>query len=171
MIVTAKSEYGFKTDINTVWFKCDKYFLKSDLFKSLKKGDDINSVMFNKNNFVKSFIVLHHKDQGEEENISKNFTSLKSTHTLNSLKSNSLPVSSSLNINAGRDVLEREEVFLNPQNVKPSSVQDSIRYAQCVNIAFASVNLGGFITEEAGIIYAFDRADKIFKEFNKRCSR
>ena len=31
--------------------------------------------------------------------------------------------------------------------------------------------IGGFVNEEDGIKYAFDRADKIYKEFNARCSR
>ena len=54
---------------------------------------------------------------------------------------------------------------------KTSLPFDSIRYAQSVNLAFASIEIGGFVSEEAGIVYAFDRADKIYIEFNKRCSR
>lgn len=57
----------------------------------------------------------------------------------------------------------------------PSSIQDSIRYAQCVNIAFNNLNTQSVdLTfkkdneEYSMIICGFDLANKIYEEWNKR---
>lgn len=170
MKITKLSPFGFKVDDGDVWFSCDKYFLNSNLFKSLKVGMSISDIVNNKQGFVKSITVLHHKDQGEEVNSSTNFTSLKSTlTTLNSINTPSLPASLSL----GSDILERDKgLVLDTSSSKSLSVQESIRYAQCVNIAFWSLSTRDLSLEAScNIMKGFNIADEIFKEFNKRCSR
>jgi hypothetical protein len=58
MKVIKKSENGFKCE-GTNWYQCDKFkLINSDLFKSLKVGDSIDSIKVNKDNFVTSFIIL-----------------------------------------------------------------------------------------------------------------
>lgn len=155
MKIKAISKYGFMSETSDVWVKCDRNILNSKLFKELKKGDEITDIMYNPKDFVVSFRVLNSRKDEVEEGVIKPSPTAILSHC---------DSPSSLNIVRGSS-LERGECLTTS---KLSSVQDSIRYAQCVNIAFASVNLGGFITEEAGIVYAFDRADKIFEEFNKR---
>lgn len=50
------------------------------------------------------------------------------------------------------------------------SVKDSIRYAQSVNIAFQSIGICDLTFKEDYLIRkAFDIADSIYDEFNKRC--
>lgn len=63
----------------------------------------------------------------------------------------------------------------NSKDCSPSPF-NSIRYAQCVNIAFANfqdINLA-YADSEGKLIFvnkSFDLADEIYKEFNKRCLR
>jgi len=53
--IVAISKYGFMSD--GTWYKGDTRFLKSDLFKSLKKGDCFDTIDFNKHNFVTSLTL------------------------------------------------------------------------------------------------------------------
>jgi hypothetical protein len=47
------SKFGFKLDSNPdVWAKIDKSFLDSDMFKSLKKGDTIDSMTVNSKGYI-----------------------------------------------------------------------------------------------------------------------
>lgn len=165
------SETGFKLEL-VGWLSCDKFkVLNKDKFKQLKVNDDIESFELNKKGYVIDFKVLNHKDKGEEV-IRSQITSLNvSSRNVNSVCNPSLP--SSLPIVEGVSILERGNLeHLNPQfKASSNSVQDSIRYAQAVNLAFNSTNLNGFESEDKWISFTFDRADKIFKEFNARCSR
>ena len=152
MIVTALSKFGFLLYNNEEWIKCDKSFLTSNKFKSLKKGDNINNFTFNQDGFLLDFDyfikVLNHKDKGEEVTKSS--------------------------INISNNVSHNNVI----SSCKPSLPFDSIRYAQCVNIAFESFSKDGtnllyqdMNKEYSMIIKAFDLADKIYIEFNKRFSR
>jgi hypothetical protein len=166
------SATGFR--IESGWLTCDKFHVRSKpLFKDLKVGDLIDNLTYHldknlKNEYVMGFTVLKHEDQGEEGKSSLHISKTNSPSGLNSLKSNSLPVST-LEVQSGDVLLEREGIVLNPQqfNSKPS-VQDNIRYGQAVNLAFNSTTLNGFESEDKWISFTFDRADKIYKEFNKR---
>jgi hypothetical protein len=176
MKITTIGPYGFKVDDGDVWFSCDKYFLNSSLFKSLKVGNEIKDIKNNKNGFVKSLIVLTHKDQGEEV-IKSQITSLNvCSRNINSVSNPSLPAYTHKKVEG---VLEREEVevakHLNPQvenvNSRTSSVQDSINFSLALKIAFNSVNIGGFKDDDTAFDFAFERAEKIYDRLTKRCSR
>ena len=174
------SNNGFKLDEPNRWFTCDNFkIIKKGLFRQLKVGDIVNDIVEvkgkNDKMYVISFIVVSHNDKEGEV--------LVKSSLQNSVMSScsASPSASSLPIVEGYSILEREgkcvkvsEEHLNPQfnanSLKPS-VQDSIRYAQAVNLAFNSTNLNGFDSEDKWISFTFDRADKIFNEFNKRCLR
>jgi hypothetical protein len=133
------SEFGFKLASNPdKWNSCDKKFISSSKFQSLKVNDRIDSFKSNDKGFVTDVTMIdipQHKELEGGNDSPKSLTK------------------SSVNI-----------------SVPPSSIiKNSIMFGQCVNIAFASINLGGFVSEEAGIMYAFDRADKIYNEYVKRC--
>ena len=152
------------------WKSVDKFkVLVKPLFLDLVIGDVIDNLKFNKEGYVVDFIVLKHEDQEKEDS---NHISLNISQQNSKLLSSS-PVSTPSSL--GRDDSEREDV-LNPQNkFNSSSVQDSIRYAQCVNIAFNSLNPRNldFMLDKKypAIELGFNIADNLFKEFNKRCSR
>jgi hypothetical protein len=171
--IIALSKYGFKLDTSDIWYKGDSKFLLSEGFKSLSKGITLKGLETNKCGFVTSVTVLTHKDKGEEV-IKSQITSLNvCSRNVNSGCKASLPSSASL----GVDVLERDKgKVLDTSVSKPLSVQDNIRYAQCVNIAFenqslCNVNLmydGDNKWAQRRIEETFDVADKIYIEFNKR---
>ena len=154
----------------------------------------------NNKEYVIDFKVLPHVDIGvKEEQISP---LVNNAQQVNSLKSSPSPIKSSSNtlnsqsnpskslnisnsdskegndtfnvpIALGSDILERGKQVLNPQVNSTNSVQDSIRYAQCVNLAFQGTNFSQMnkCWYNDRIIDNFNLADEIFKEFNKRCSR
>ena len=151
------SETGFR--LESGWKTCDKFHVRSKpLFKDLKVGDEIDNLTFHldkklKNEYVMSFTVLNHEDQGEEVKSSLNMVKQNDSLSLNSLQSNSLPVYAQ----SGGDVLERGKV-LNPQQSKDSfnsnSVQDNIRphkdgqlYGLCLKLAFNNISARGLNLE------------------------
>jgi hypothetical protein len=118
---------------NGRWLTCDRFkILSKPLFKNLKIGDKVDNLEFNGKNYLVSFTVIPHGDIGVKENSPL----VKSSIQLSSLKSSPSPIN--VPISLGSDVLERGKQVLNPQVNSTNSVQDSIRYAQCVNIAFNS---------------------------------
>jgi hypothetical protein len=171
--IVALSKYGFKVDsLRNDWEKVDKSLLHRDTFNLLEKGLEIQVTERNKKGFILDFKVLHHKDQGEEvtHNISNNSSQKSTLNTLTSKNSNSLPASLSL----GSDILERDATKrLNPQfelTSKTASVQDNIRYAQAVNIAFHCLGEIDLSFQDGfWIKKGFDNADLVYEEFVKRC--
>ena len=154
------------------WFTCDNFkIIKKGLFKQLKLGDIVNDIVEVKGKddklYVTSFTVSNDMEGGDC------FKSSLKSHNLGSVSP--LPSSSSLPLIDGVDILEREGVdrFKPPvKNVSLPSVQDNIRYAQCVNIAFNSIGICDLtFKDDFLIVKAFDIADKIYIEFNKRCLR
>lgn len=161
------SSTGFLLDDG--WKSCDKFkVLVKPIFFNLKVGDKIDNIKYHKGKddkmYVVDFTVLNHEDQGEE-GTSQEITS-QVTHGSESL---TLPSCAT----KGEFVLERDGKVLNPQQSKDlfiskPSVQDSIRYAQCVNIAFNTIQYNQYTSDESYIQSAFDFADDLFKEFNNR---
>ena len=136
------SSNGFFTEQG--WKKVDRFKVASKpLFLNLKVGDRIDNVKYNKENYIIGYDIVD------------------------------VPKS------IGVDVLERDggtvnlpptsHIYKTNSRESPSSVQDNIRYAQCVNIAFANyrdVNLK--FQDQMFIKEAFDVADLIYAEFNRR---
>lgn len=62
-----------------------------------------------------------------------------------------------------------------PREEKKNPIQDPIKYTQCVNIAFNMLVQKDLDYKIDGEYFwikkAFNQADEIYKEFNKRCSR
>ena len=53
------SAYSFRLDsLRNEWTGCDKTLIKTELFKSLKKGDRIDSISRNKAGFIESFKLV-----------------------------------------------------------------------------------------------------------------
>lgn len=169
MKIEQLSKNGFK--INNKWFTCDKFkVLDKPLFKSLKIGDVLNQIEYNKKNYVTSFIIVSTNDTQEV----KENTIAPLLYTTNTSLKDSPPPTSSLTIVEGGSILEREGNNMKFNSLKSSSdpsVQDRIIFGQCVNIAFEHTTVNGFESEERWIKFSFDRADKIYKEYKLRCQR
>jgi len=175
------SSNGFMLDswngVNNKWFTVDLKLIKSKTFKfpfeNIKVGDVISGLKFkpftDKSGNNKEYIIDYTIISTNNSEVKENSPINTITHKPNSLNSSPTPNPSSLTIVEGASLIERgDSINSLSDNNNVQSREDLIRYAQSVNLAFNSITLGGFLSEEEGIRYAFDRADKIFKEFNKR---
>lgn len=142
--IVAVSEFGFLTKESDTWFKCDRSILKSELFLTLKRGMMVEGITYNEDRFVTSFIVLNTKDSKKEV--------------------------------ANSSLISNRSHAENSETLPPSF--DSIRYAQCVNLSFDNARSKGVRFEWSEGVWtkerikeAFDVADLIYEEFNRRVRR
>lgn len=97
MIVTHKSENGFKVEKNNKWFQVDKFkLIKDNKFINLKVNDEIENIKKNNKEFVIDFdpVCPLGVASGKEVSISLNKSSLN------------LPPSSSFNSDRAREILK-----------------------------------------------------------------
>lgn len=189
------SDNGFQLDtgmefIGPKWFTCDKYKIfkvpkMKALFQSLEVGDELSDIKLNDKDFVIDFKVSNSQiltGNMSGRNAGTKISSLDKADLKNVSEGGSkVPTPSDTLIQSGKHILERSEGYpLKTQinvnsEIKSSSVQDSIRYAQCVNLAFNDLAVKGlnidFQKEDGSypnINKAFDNADLIYSKYVKR---
>ena len=156
--IIALSTNGFQLDkwydskdmgFTKKWFTCDKKaIIDSGRFNSLKVCLELTDIKFNNDGkYVIDFNI-------------------------------NVP---SVNVVGGKELLESKEAHDPSKNDKPlnsncpsPSIQESIRYAQCINIAFNNLShneidltfngMNGYVNIDLG----FELADKIFEKWNSR---
>jgi hypothetical protein len=130
------------------WKTVDLNLIKSKTFKypfeNLEVGDKIDNIKYKVGKDKKEYVTDFMVINHDDIGVKEDNTTPKLSTTIN----NSLNSSPS-----------------------PINIQDSVRYSQSVNLAFNSTSLNGFESEDKWISFTFDRADKIYLEFNKRCSK